>query len=249
MTLFSNDKSKPMAFRPGEEPTSFVRLDSAGRVIDTVPSPDLPGDHPRLTAINETATGISMSSSVMPYATRTSRAASPLGYVVTGQGRPYTIYSEINGKPLRLEGFITPVPVSAEERQQIRTHFEVQLRQVKPDWSWDGPDVPAEKPAYFDLNVDDGGRIWASLSVASEPAPDAASPVRPGNQAPAPPPIRFRDRENRWEIFQPDGHYLGRLVATRLFTPYVMRGDTTWGVMVDEDDVPTVVKMRITPGL
>jgi hypothetical protein len=246
--LFPNDKSKPMAFRPGEEPTVFLRLDSAGNVLDTLPVLDLPGDHAPLTAINESPTGISMSSSVMPYGTHTVRAASPFGTVVTGQGRPYAIYGEINGKPLRIEGFVTPVPVSAEERQQIRAFHEFRLRQVKADWSWTGPDVPAEKPAYFELNVGEDGRIWASLSSASEPAPNARS-SEPGRRGPAPPPILFRDRENRWDIFGADGRYLGRIGASRLFTPYVMRGDTVWGVMLDEDDVPTVVKMRITPGL
>jgi hypothetical protein len=246
--LFPNDKSKPIQFRPGEEPAVFLRLDSTGTVIDTVPAPDLPGDHPRLTAINESPTGISMSSSVMPYATRTVHAASPLGNFVTGQGRPYAIHGMTNGKPLRIEGFVTPVPVSSAERQQIRAYHEFRLRQVKSDWTWDGPDVPAEKPAFFDLNVGEDGRIWASLSSASEPAPEAVSSDQ-GNRGPEAPPIRFRDSENRWDVFAPDGRFLGRIQASRLFSPYVMRGDVVWGVMLDEDDVPTVVKMRITPGL
>ena len=68
-----------------------------------------------------------------------------------------------------------------------------------------------------------------------------------GNREVEPPPIRFRNRENRWDVFQPDGRYLGRITASRLFRPYVMKGNTVWGVMLDEDDVPTIVKMRITP--
>ena len=246
--LFPSDKSKPMPFRPGEEPTAFLRLDSVGNVLDTVPAPDLPGDQAPLTAINESPTGTSMRWSIMPYATHTVRAASPFGSVVTGQGRPYTIHGVLNGKPLRIEGFVTPVPVSSEERQQIRAHHEFRFRQVKSDWSWTGPEVPAEKPAYFDLNVGEDGRIWASLSSASEPAPDAAS-SEPGTRGPVAPPIRFQNRENRWDVFERDGRYLGRIASSRLFSPYVMQGDTVWGVMLDEDDVPTVVKMRITPGL
>jgi len=41
--------------------------------------------------------------------------------------------------------------------------------------------------------------------------------------------------------------YLGRVVAPRQFTPYVMRGDNGWGVMRDDDDVPAIEKMRIEP--
>ena len=48
---------------------------------------------------------------------------------------------------------------------------------------------------------------------------------------------------------EPDGRFLGRIVASRLFTPDAMRGDYVWGVLRDEDDVPAVVKMRIDPKL
>ena len=243
--LFNSDKSKPPSKRPGEEDAAFILLDPAGTMIDTMIMPPLPGDYPRLTAINETATGISMSSSVMPYSPFTVRAASPFGYPVTGQGRPYAIHAEWGGKPLRIEGTATPVPVPPAEREQMRARFEFMLRRVKSDWKWDGPDIPGEKPAFFDLNVAADGRIWASLNPASEPyEPDAPA----DNRTPAAPPVRFRERDNRWDVFEPDGHYLGRLLTSRLFTAYVMRGDSVWGVMLDDNDVPTVVKMRITPG-
>jgi hypothetical protein len=222
------DKSK--GFDPnniGREVTAFMRFDSSGTPLDTVVSPRLPGDFPTLRAINQSRTGVSMSARVVPYATSTVYAVSPEGFVLRGQGRPYVVHAQSNGRPLRIERELTRVPVLDDD---VRT------------WQWDGPEIPTEKPAYTGIAVAQDGRIWVSLSVPSEKyEPDPP----PTNQRTPVPQVPYRSIEKRWDVFESDGRYVGRVVAPRLFSAYVMRGNFVWGVLRDDDDVPSVVKMRI----
>lgn len=188
-----------------------------------------------------------MSSSVVTYSTSMLYAVSPLGHLVFGQTRPYVIHSTHNGKPLRIERDWTPVPVSSDERSQIRANFEFNMRRVDPAWTWKVANVPAEKPAMNSISVAQDGRIWVSVSVPSEKfTPDPPSAL---SQEPRAPQLTYRAKERRWDVFEPDGRYLGRIIAPRTFGLYVMKGNLVWGVMRDENDVPTVVKMRIEPGM
>jgi hypothetical protein len=123
--------------------------------------------------------------------------------------------------------------------------MEFNLRRVQPNWSWDGRDIPSHKPPYSSLSAGLDGRIWVALSVPSErfePDPPSATQEHP------PPQVKYRSREKRWDVFEPDGRYVGRVVAPRQFGAYVMRGNDVWGVLRDEDDVPAIVKMRIEVG-
>jgi hypothetical protein len=76
-------------------------------------------------------------------------AVSPFAYVVSGIERPYVVHSTRGGRPLRIESTSTPVAISREERGQWRASLEADLRRVRPDWQWTGPDIPREKPSYF----------------------------------------------------------------------------------------------------
>jgi hypothetical protein len=151
------------------------------------------------------------------------------------------VNAELNGHPLRIERSASAVPVPEAERAQLRASIEFSMRRVQADWRWDAPDIPTDKPPYSAFSVGSDGRIWVSLYVASEdyepelprePSPDVA------------PTVRFRSEERRWDVFEPDGRYLGRVKAPREFTAYAMRGDTVWGVLRDENDVPAIVKME-----
>ena len=83
-----------------------------------------------------------------------------------------------------------------------------------------------------------------------EPDPQAIEPDRsPGTPKGPPPPVKFRAKEKQWDVFEPDGRYLGRIRGPRELTLFVRRGNTVWGVVRDEDDVPGVVRMRIDPGM
>lgn len=116
------------------------------------------------------------------------------------------------------------------------------MRSMQANWTWTGPDVPATKPAYSAFMIGNDGRIWVQLSVASEKyEPEPARTTQQNALSVVP----YREKERRWDVFEPDGRFVARIAAPRTFTAHAARADTVWGVMRDADDVPTVVKMRI----
>jgi hypothetical protein len=64
----------------------------------------------------------------------------------------------------------------------------------------------------------------------------------------APPPARWRTR-SAYEVFGRDGRFLGRVTLPPRASLQAAEGDFVWGTQLDEDDVPTVVRWRVVPGL
>ena len=248
-------KEKP--FDPADfgkpQDLGYFRYDSTGAPLDTILAPRLPGADGTVSALHVTKTSIGGSSQRVPYGTYPLYAASPLGHVVAAMSRPYAVHSTAGGKPVRLTREFVPVPVAEEERAQRRASIEFRMRSIKSDFSWNGPEIPRDKPPIDDLAVGLDGRIWVQLSVPSEayePGPESSSsgPMRERGETP-PPPVKFRPGTKRWDVFEPDGRYLGRIAVAREVSLFAMRGDQVWGVRRNEDDVPVVVRMRIVPGL
>lgn len=48
-----------------------------------------------------------------------------------------------------------------------------------------------------------------------------------------------------FDVFEPDGTYLGRVRPPQNATPKRFRGDDVWTVAEDEDGVKTLVKYRV----
>ncbi len=248
-------KDKP--FDPADfgkpQDIGYFRYDSTGAPVDAILAPKLPGADGTVSALHVTKTSIGGSSQHVPYGTYPLHAVSPLGHVVSAMARPYAVHSAAGGKPVRVIRDFVPVAVAEEERAQRRANIEFHMRRVKADFSWNGPEIPREKPPISDLAVGLDGRIWVQLSVPSEAyEPGAGSsssgPMRDRGETP-PPPIKFRPSTKPWDVFEPDGRYLGRIAVAREISLFAMRGDQVWGVMRNEDDLPVVVRMRIVPGL
>lgn len=102
----------------------------------------------------------------------------------------------------------------------------VQEYEKRFDASFDRSKIPASAPTVRGFFVDDDGRLWVR--------------VRTGNDA-----VRTFDAFDT-----ADGSYLGTLeTGLRLETSPapVVRGDTVWGVVRDELDVPFVIRARLVP--
>jgi len=85
-------------------------------------------------------------------------------------------------------------------------------------------DLPLTKPAFRDFEVDPAGRLWV--------LPEAAADSLNGRL---------------FDVFDPDGHYLGRVTSeTRLSRPFAFGDGVLWATTRDGLDVPYVVRMRIT---
>lgn len=221
---------------------AVIAFNSSGVPRDTIFVPWLPSDPP---LVARSADGAQTGTVDLPYGTFVRYAPSPLGHLVYGPGRPYVVHTMFKGQPLRIERQFAPIPVSHEERAVLRRSNEQLLRNTQSNWMWTGRDIPNTKPAYRGFLIGADGRIWVELYGESERYELHAPGVSPAN--PRPPVLRFRAKDRRWDVFEADGRFVARVVAPRVFTAHAARADTVWGIVRDEDDVPSIVKMRIAP--
>jgi hypothetical protein len=87
------------------------------------------------------------------------------------------------------------------------------------------------------------GTIWARVATPSERIPDTElSPQREKG-----PPVRHYRSPVTYEVFAPDGRFLGRVPLPPRTTLVQADGNVAWGVTRDVDDLPAVVRFRIEP--
>ena len=184
--------------------------------------------------------------SPVPLTARHHWALHPNGHFVTGVSSDYRIDLGLDNGVLRIERAYEPVPISDAERSHHREDLERGMRVSQPDWSWNGPPIPETKPPFRDLATGRDGRIWVTLSTESHSVENERhDPQNPNSQ-----PVLWRS-PLRYDIFEPDGTYLGTVVPPEGFsrTPRpVFHGEHVWGVARDELGVERVVRYRIVVG-
>ncbi|MDE2795045.1 MAG: 6-bladed beta-propeller [Gemmatimonadota bacterium] len=167
------------------------------------------------------------------------------GHFLTGLSSEYRIDLARDDGVLRIERAADPVPVLEEERAYARERFVRGMRQMDPDWSWDGPPIPSHKPFFSALLSGRDGRIW--VRVATEGYPVENEDHDPEN--PSSVPVLWREPV-RYDVFEPDGTYLGAVAPPDgfAFSNPFFDGDYVWGVTRDELGVARVVRFRIVVG-
>lgn len=218
--------------------TAWFVYDAAGVARDTVLQPELNDATVMLIARNAG----SASSRPVPYQPRPVAALLLDGTVTWSPGTPYVVHGRHEGKPLRIERDTRALPVSDAERSQLRDQVIWGMRQTDPNWTWDGPEIAATKPAVQDVLVTLDGQYLVRVGTPSEPyEPD---PPRPVEGQPPRPLVRFRSPTS-YELFAADGALRGRFTLPRGATVHAVRGDDVWGTVTDEDDVPYLVRWRL----
>jgi hypothetical protein len=228
-----------------------VRYGPDGVPGDTLETPTYDYEPSELVASGGDDDNQHIISDEVPFTPTVSWALSPLGYLVGGLSARYAI--ELYVAPdsvLRIErDDWRPVPVKPEERDEQERIITANLRQVDPGWRWSGDPIPDSKPPYQRLFVGEDGRIWVWLHQeaykidAADESPDQDEPGR----VPEPTwlePVAF-------DVFEPDGRYLGRVGGPDGLAVYptpIARGDTLWAVVEDELDVPYIVRFHIEHG-
>ncbi|MGD2215351.1 MAG: hypothetical protein PVJ64_01290 [Gemmatimonadales bacterium] len=231
--------------------TGIVRYGPDGVPGDTIETPNYDYEPSELLASSGDEDNRRIISDNVPFTPSVSWALSPLGYMVSGLTTRYAI--ELYVAPdsvLRIErGDWQPVPVKPEERDEQERIITANLRQVDPGWRWSGDPIPEGKPPYQRLFVAEDGRIWVWLHQEAykiDAADDSSEEDEPG-----------RIPEPTWtesvafDVFEPDGRYLGTVRAPDGLATYptpVARGDTLWAVVEDELDVPYIVRFHIEHG-
>jgi len=104
---------------------------------------------------------------------------------------------------------------------------------------------------FKSISVGNDGRIWVSVSLPAERIPDdelaPPTPPVPGSNEPPIPPRRWREPV-AFDVFEPDGRYLGRVALPTGATWRASRGDRLWAVTRDSLDIEQVTRFRVAPG-
>ena len=220
--------------------TEIIVLAPDGTHLDTLPEPSSDYEAPFVRA--EAPGGLRVTYGV-PFNPRFHWTIHPSGHFLTGLSSDYRIDLARDDGVLRIERKQGPVPASDAERTHARDLTVSRIRWSLPDWDWDGPAIPRHKPFFRALRAGRDGRIWVRLSTEGRPVdnPDH-DPDEPGSFA-----VTWEE-DTRYDVFEPDGTYLGVVVAPHEFTSFpvpVFGRDHVWAVSVDEQRVERVVRYRI----
>ena len=190
-----------------------------------------------------------------PFTVKTMYAWSPLGYLVTGRSDEYSLHVDVpDGPPVQVGREVSRAPLEGPERDAWLAMLRKVQRVYEPDTSPGGgmrwvqraeeDNLPELKPYFRDIQVDDDGRIWVHRYVEADLWDPAPEPPQPGMT-----PLTWREPPT-FDVFAPDGTFLGTVVLPRLTRFTQIRGDTLWGVQEDFDTGHQyVVRMRLEPSL
>jgi hypothetical protein len=204
------------------EPVPVVRFSFDGTLIDTVAI--APGYEEFMVVREEHGGGMRPL-----FGKRTAVAAGRSTFVVGGGDRMAFSERDLTGRLLRetrVEGY--PLGVSSAEVQAERDAY---LGTDRPPPAWYREIVamlpaPETRPAYTELGVDSEGCIWAGTYQSRVTL----------------------DQPRTWEVFDPDGAWLGTLETPARFTAFEIGKDYVLGVRYVEFDVEHVQLLRLQRG-
>ena len=206
---------------------SLLHLDAQGAVVDTIPEPQITGDPEK---------------AGWTFAPRKLWTWSPLGYMVVGVSDQYAFEARLpEGKVLRIERAYEPVAVTPEERAEHEAVNDWRRKYQSRNLTSEIPPVPRTKPAYRDIAVGEQGRIWIHLHRPAEKVEGLTATA--GDES-RPPSTTWRE-PNVYDVYEPDGTYLGEVHVPPRTTLMVIRGDTVWGVRRGDLDEPYVVRLTM----
>jgi hypothetical protein len=153
-----------------------------------------------------------------------------------------------DGHVIRVERRVAPIAFEPGERAELEkvaagllsiTDAEARTIEV-PEGS---VQLPPVKPAYQNLIAADDGRIWVRRYT-----PATKFEVPP---APPPPPGVSVLRPRQWreatvyDVFEPDGRFLGPVAVPLNAAVRYMRGHHVWGTVRGESDEQYIVRWRL----
>jgi hypothetical protein len=152
---------------------------------------------------------------------------------------------------LRISREVQPIVVPAAEKADAEAGVVADMKRVDPEWRWNGPAIPDVKPLFRGIIAGADGRIWVRQSTPSEEVQLTEEEQRLAREQPdRPRPPRYREPVI-FDLFEPDGRYVGAVRAPRGFSlnpQPVFRGQNVWAVFRDSLDVNYIVRYRIGTG-
>lgn len=101
--------------------------------------------------------------------------------------------------------------------------------------------VPDSKPLFRAIEIGQDGRVWLRRYVAAEL--DDSVPVAPAGEAPQ---RRWRE-PTVYDVWEPDGTFLGTIRLPAGMVARERSGDLVWGTRIDSAGVERIVRYRIIP--
>lgn len=223
---------------PGDIYTrGYQHYDANGNLIDTIPPP----------TVSEEPEG--RRGSFVPGKIWT---LSPRGAVIVGVNDRYAFeVRHLDGTMTRMERLADAVPVSAEERAEIEDIRAWQRRRQGSTFTGPGgirgrmavsegpPSIPETKPFYRALTGGERGRIWVHRHVKAEKTEIVAG--RDTSMGPQ----RTWVEPTVFDVFEPDGTYLGEVRVPDDMRLWVFRGDTVWGVREGQSEEEYLIRAVI----
>ncbi len=213
---------------PTRQEVAFVRLDEDATPVDTLrPSPtpwegDI-GPGPPATAF------------------RRIQRWSPHGFSVLAVTSQVALQMEWpGGRIVRAERETDPVPYLRAERLEWESYLEfLRGRSGQPERF---PDPPDRKPPVRDIVASRSGEVWVQRATpASGPQPGRSETVA---GFPAPP---LWVEPTLFDVFDPEGRYLGSVHGEPGITVHAIRGDTAWAVTRGPLGVEHVTRLVAVP--
>lgn len=193
-----------------------------GQVLDTLEVPRLPG-------VPEERGG--------PYRVETYWDWHPDGYFVVGVSNAYSLELHRSDGVLRIRRDVEERAVHPEEADAWRRQFQWMERQPRyrpPEGEW----LPSTMPPFRGIEVGRDGRIWVRRNVSPIPIEVQENPN-------APPPVGWT-QPFVYDVFEPDGTFLGEIRFPERFEPHLFGAEYVWGVRRGDLDEEYVVRLSIS---
>jgi hypothetical protein len=202
--LVVNDPRHGMIGRWG-----MVACGPHGTTGDTLCPPELPFREAELMAVRNGR----IKSSRVPFSSTYAWSMSGSGAMLAGVSEDYRLrVRHPDGRTTIIEKAWQPIPVLPEEKAWHRRAIVADMNRWLPDWAWNGPQIPDQKPAFSDLVSDRNGRIWVVRPGPGECLPGGADDTD-DPQAYFMNPL-WRDTP-LVDVFLETGEYLGRVEVPR----------------------------------
>jgi len=181
-----------------------------------------------------------------PFNTQTLSTMSPDGSFYWVRNDEYAIHRLTpEHDTLKIARDQEPIEVTDREITQWEAYSELFAERPRTDRDEMFP-IPTTKPFIRELVTDLEGRLWVSRYTEpvffEYPAADLAEREAEGRPA-----LQWRDTLT-WDVFGPDGRFLGVVTFPHNTTFSTAQGDVVWGIRAGEFREDYVVRWRLEEG-
>ena len=192
---------------------------------------------------------------IVPFAPRFTWTLAGAELIVAGATDRYRFEVQHRGETVLVaEKYWEPVPIDPEYAEWQRKATAVMVRQLEPDWTWNGAGMPEHHPAFGEIVATTGGEFWVARFGPSRRVADCVK--EPLSEAVD---LRLVFENACWrdvsvlDAFDQEARYLGEIDTPVNMQPQPrlthVVGDRVIGVEVDDFGFEVVKRYRLVlPG-